>query len=72
VQTTCNLLETVSLNFEFNSAKNESNLLLIWYPDFSNCKIEAFGPLKPKALGCAGLSLMHQGNYKLQLTYCCH
>jgi hypothetical protein len=38
---------------------------------FSNCKIEAFGPLKPKALGCAGLSLMHQGNYKL-LTYCCH
>jgi hypothetical protein len=39
---------------------------LIWYPDFSNCKIEAFGPLKPKALGCAGLSLMHQGNYKLQ------
>jgi hypothetical protein len=29
---------------------------LIWYPDFSNCKIEAFGPLKPKALGCAGLS----------------
>jgi hypothetical protein len=46
------------------------NLLLIWYPDFSNCKIEAFGPLKPKALGCAGLSLMHQGNYKLRLTYC--
>jgi hypothetical protein len=38
----CNplVLETVSLNFEFNSAKNESNLLLIWYPDFQIVKLK--------------------------------
>ena len=51
------MLETFSLNFEFNSIKPEYKLLLISYPDFSNWSIAAFGPLKPSADGWAGFSL---------------
>jgi hypothetical protein len=67
--TTCNLLEPLSLNFEFNSTKNEFIIDLVSW--FSNCKILAFGPLY-QSTWCAGLSLMHQGNYKLQPIYDCH
>ena len=51
VYPTCNLFVVLSLKVEFNSNKNESKLLLISYPAFWNCKIEALGPLNPNAVG---------------------